>query len=99
MSVAALVLGIVSVAFNLILGCIPIIGPVICIALGVLAIVFAVLGMKKAPEKKGLNIAGLVLGIVGAAWGLIALIVCGAALAAAAPFADQLKNEIQNLNP
>jgi hypothetical protein len=97
MSVAALVLGICSVALNLVLGCIPIVGPIINIALGVLAIVFAVLGMRKAPEKKGLNITGLVLGIVGAAWALIALIVCGAVLGAAATGLGALKDQVKGL--
>ncbi len=77
MAVAALVLGILSVALNLIIGCIPIAGPVICTALGVIAIVLAAVGMKKNPEKKGFIIAGLVLGIVGVGWSLIALIACG----------------------
>ncbi len=99
MSIAALVLGIVAVVMNLILGCIPIVGPVICIVLGALAIVFGVLGMKKAPEKKGLNITGLVLGIVAAAWAVIALVVCGAAIAAAAPALDELKNQLQSTTP
>ena len=99
MSIAALVLGICAVALNPVVGCIPLFGQIICMALGTLAIIFAAVGMKREPEKKGMNIAGLVLGIVGASWGLISLIVCGVCLglgAAAAGAAGQGVEEIFN---
>jgi uncharacterized membrane protein YvlD (DUF360 family) len=99
MPIAALVLGICAVALNPVVGCIPLFGPIICLTLGTLAIIFAALSMKKEPEKKGLNIAGLVLGIVGAAWGLIDLVICGACLglgAAAAGAAGSAVEDILN---
>jgi hypothetical protein len=98
MSIAALVLGILSVALNIAIGWIPIVGQIICIALGVLAIIFAALAMKKEPEKKGFNIAGLVLGIVGASWGLIGLIACVACIGIGAAGAAAAANELQNLD-
>ena len=64
MAVAALVLGIASLA-------IPYGGPV----LGILAIVFAVLARKKQPEKKGMATAGLVMGIIGVVWGVILVVI------------------------
>lgn len=72
MAVAALVLGIASLV-------IPYGGPV----LGVLAIIFGVMGKKKQPEKKGMATAGLIMGIIGVAWGVILIVIivtcCGAA--------------------
>ncbi len=94
MAVAALVLGILSVVLNFIIGWIPVVGQIICIILGVLAIVLGVLGMKKQPEKKGMATAGLVLGIVGVVWAAIALIACVGALGAAATVGDELMREL-----
>ncbi len=75
MAVAALVLGILSLV-------VPYGGPV----LGVLAIIFGVLGKKQTPDKKGMATAGFVMGIIGVAWGVVLIIImvscCGAAVAA-----------------
>lgn len=57
MAVAALILGILSI----VLFCIPFVG----VACGVAALVLGILGMKKDPQKKGMCIAGIVLGSVG----------------------------------
>ncbi len=64
-SIAALVLGIASVAGVCCCCCCGLFFlPLIC---GVLAIVFAVIAARKAPDKKmpGMAIAGLILGIIG----------------------------------
>lgn len=42
--------------------------------LGVVAIIFAALGMKR-PDSRGLSIAGLVTGIVGVAFGAVVLLI------------------------
>ena len=76
MAIAAMVLGILSVVFNLFSWCIPVAGALLPIVLGAAAIVLSVMAKKREPEKKGFIITGLVLGIVGVAWGVLALI-CG----------------------
>ena len=60
MAIAALVLGIGGIV-------IPFGGPI----MSILAIVFGALGMKRQPDKRGMAIAGLVLGIIGVVWGVI----------------------------
>ena len=82
MVVASLVLGILSVALNWILCWIPIVSQVICMILGIVAIVLGVIGMKKFPDKKGMAIAGFILGIIGTVYGFIALLACGIGAAA-----------------
>ena len=82
MVVASLVLGILSVALNWILCWLPIVSQIICMVLGIIAIVLGVIGMKKFPDKKGMAIAGFVLGIIGTLYGLIALLACGIGAAA-----------------
>jgi hypothetical protein len=97
MAVAAMVLGILSVVLNILLGWIPVIGQIICMILGILAIILGVTGMKKQPEKKGMAVAGLVLGIIGTVWGTIALIACVGALGAGAMLFDEAIREIENM--
>ncbi|MFP4564150.1 MAG: hypothetical protein ACLFRY_12660 [Spirochaetia bacterium] len=82
MVVASLVLGILSVALNWILCWLPIVSQILCMILGIIAIVLGVLGMKKFPDKRGMAIAGFILGIVGTVYGLIALLACGITAAA-----------------
>lgn len=62
-SVASLVLGIVSICSFCCCCCGLFFVPLIC---GILAIVFAIIAAKKAPDKKmpGMAIAGLILGII-----------------------------------
>ncbi|MCF7928191.1 MAG: DUF4190 domain-containing protein [Spirochaetales bacterium] len=74
MATAALVLGIVGVVFSWV--------PILNFILGALAIILGALGMKKTPEKKGMAIAGLVLGIVTVVVGIIVVAVAGAAASA-----------------
>ena len=98
MSIAALVLGILSIALPYLLCFLLGINNVIGIALGVTGIVLAVMAAKKEPEKKGLRIAGLVLSIIGTAlsgFGLIAWLVCAAAVTSAA---QGLNTAAQSLN-
>jgi hypothetical protein len=92
-----MVLGILSVALNFVLGWVPIIGQIIVMALGIIAIVLGVLGRKKQPEKKGQAVAGLVLGIIGTVWGTIALIACVGALGAGATLFDEAMREMENM--
>ena len=80
LSIAALVCGIVGVVGGWF--------PVVCyftLALSILGIIFGVLAMKRAKENgepKGLAVAGLVCGIVGAAFSVIGIIcvICAAAV-------------------
>ena len=77
MAVAALVLGILS----LITCWFGAVGWIGCIC-GVLAIVLGVLGQKKEPEKKGMAKAGMIMGIVALAIGIIMTIACIACIGA-----------------
>jgi MFS family permease len=84
MAVAALILGIASLA-------IPYGGPV----LGILAIVFAVLGRKKQPEKKGMATAGLVMGIIGVVWGVILVVIIVTCCGAVAAFGNEMGRALE----
>jgi hypothetical protein len=97
MVVASFVLGILSVALNWILCWLPIVSQIICMILGIVAIVLGVIGMKKFPDKKGLAIAGLILGIVGTVYGLISLIACGLAAAAVGRAGKALGGDFEKL--
>lgn len=79
MEVAALVMGIIGLVCNF-FGSSTIVGPV-C---SVLAIIFGVIGMKKNSDKKGMAKAGLIMGIVGLALGIIVTIACLACIGAGA---------------
>lgn len=86
MATAALVLGIVSVVVCFI----PSVNWLGSIC-GVLAIIFGALVIKKAPDdQKGRAKAGLVLGIVAVAIGIIATIICVTCLGATAAALDGL---------
>jgi hypothetical protein len=65
--------------------------PVVGLLAPILAIIFAILGIRKAESTegkkgKGVSIAGLVLGIIGLAFGALSHIYYGAAAAVLAPF-------------
>lgn len=80
MATAALVLGIISLVACFIPG-INWAGS-IC---GVLAIIFGALAMKKGPEdQKGRAKAGLVLGVISLALGIVVTIICAVCFGAAA---------------
>jgi apolipoprotein N-acyltransferase len=96
-AVTSLVLGIISVALNLVLP-IPIIGQIIYMAIGVIAIVLAVKGKQNEPEKKGMAVAGLVLGIIGTAWAAIALVVCIGILGVGATAATELEGMFETMD-
>lgn len=72
LAVASLVLGILSAA-GLCCCCTP-----LCVALGVVAIVLAIIYSKKAGKLDGMALAGLILGIIGVVIALIVLIVLAA---------------------
>ena len=64
MSVAALVLGIISLF----------IGGLIGLLIGVLALVFAFVSLANKTGKRGLSIAGLVCGLIGTIYNLVVVI-------------------------
>ena len=80
MAVASLILGILSI----ILSWIPVAGWIICLIMGALAVVLGILARKKQPEKKGMAITGMILGIIGIVFSLIWVIACGALMGAGA---------------
>ncbi|MET0800991.1 MAG: DUF4190 domain-containing protein [Actinomycetota bacterium] len=85
-AIAALVLGIVGVVFSTV--------PGVGLILGILAVVLARVGLRRASENasgKGLAVAGLVLGIVATFVGLLAVVVFNEAI-------DQIGNIEQQLN-
>lgn len=85
MAIASLVCGIVSVVFAFIIWWIGLIA-------GVLAIIFAVIGRKKAEQgKTGLCTAGLVLGIVGTS-------LCAVMLVCVLCIAGTVSNAINSIN-
>ena len=83
MATAALVLGILSVVLSVMGACtfyISIIGA----ALGIIAIVLGVKGKTAQPEKEGAAKAGLIMGIIGLAAGVVFTIACGFIIGGAA---------------
>jgi len=80
MAVASLILGI----FSIVLSWIPVAGWIICLVMGILAIVLGALGRTRQPEKKGMATAGMILGIIGVVFSVIFVVACGAALGAGA---------------
>jgi len=91
MAVAALVLGIGSLV-------IPYGGPV----LGIVAIILGVLGKKKEPDKAKMATAGMIMGIIGVAWGVILIVLlvtcCGAAAAGIKALGDSgALKELENM--
>jgi hypothetical protein len=51
-------------------------GPISALIVGILAIIFAVKAKAAEPDKKGMNIASLVIGIVDTVWAGIVFIAC-----------------------
>lgn len=88
MSIASLVLGIVSVA----LCCIGWVS-IIC---AILAIIFGVVGKKKGGQ--GMAKAGLILGIIALAIYVLMWVLAMAGLAALGSFAGELSNELNNID-
>ncbi len=80
MAVASLILGILSI----ILSWIPVAGWIICLIMGIVAVVLGVLARKKQPAKKGMAMTGMILGIIGIVFSLIWVIACGALMGAGA---------------
>jgi MFS family permease len=78
MAVAALVLGIVSIVL-----CTTIWGGIICGALGIIFGAVALSAIKKDPNKKGkgLAMAGLICGVIGAALSILVIIFLGTLIA------------------
>ncbi len=67
MAVASLVLGIIGLLISLKGYVLAFIGTIF----GILAVVFAAVGLKKIPLKKGMCRAGLVLGIIAIVFGIL----------------------------
>lgn len=99
MAVAALVLGICSIALPWVLCFLPVIVHVIAIACGIVAIILSIMEKKKTPEKSGVLTAALVLGIIGTALAGITLVICGLPAMALASAASSFGNDadVQNL--
>jgi len=74
MSIAGLVLGIVSLVFFFI--------PFIGLITGIIAIVLSAISLKQKKGLKGLCIAGLVLGIISVGIMVLMLVIVGGAIAA-----------------
>lgn len=90
MSIAGLVLGILSIVFAFIPG-FGLIGPIV----GIIGIILASLGFKKAKamgEKDGMAVAGLVLSIIGTAISLIAYLACVACVGAGVDILNSYNN-------
>lgn len=93
MSVAGLVLGILSVVFTFIPG-LGLLGPIV----GVVGIILATIAYKKSKErgvKDGMAMAGLVLSIIGTAISLLAYIACVACVGGLFGTANDLLNSLQ----
>jgi len=88
--VAALVLGIVSVVFSLILGGAGWVGPII----GIVGIVLGAVAKKKG--QGGIATAGLVLSIIGTAISLIITIACIACVNAAESAVENAAIDLAN---
>ncbi len=84
MAVAALILGIVSIALPWVLCFLPVpfVSNAIALVAGIVAIVLANKGKKTEPEKKGMYTAALVLGIIGVVFQGISIVLAALALAA-----------------
>lgn len=74
LAITSLVLGIVGIVGSCLTGA-------IALVLGILAIIFGAIALKQIRDRgqsgRGLALAGLILGIVVAGWGLLALLVLG----------------------
>ena len=91
MSVAGLVLGILSIVFALIPG-LGLLGPIV----GVVGIILATIGYKKSKAlgvKDGMAMAGMVLSIIGTAISLLAYIACVACVGGLFGTANILLNQ------
>lgn len=79
-SVAALVFGIVAIA-GFCVSFVPIVGMIVPAASGIAAVVLGSMGIRASnaePQRvggKGMAITGLVLGIIGIAWGLVVVMI------------------------
>ena len=85
MAVAALILGILSV----VLSWIPVAGWIMCLIMGVIAIVLGALGRTRQPDKKGMAVAGMILGIIGVVFSVVWLLIAVACTAAGVEFMEE----------
>ncbi len=90
-SIAALVLGIVSVASCCLCCCLAYLSLLVMFVCGILAIVFACLSKKETEDKKmsGMAIAGLILGIAGLVIALVSLLLLVTSLATIGAMSDE----------
>ena len=90
-SIAALVLGIVSVAGCCLCCCIAYFALLVTFVCGILAVVFACLAKKETENKKmsGMAIAGLILGIAGIVIALVSLLLLVVSLATIGSMTDE----------
>lgn len=80
MAITALILGICSLVFCA--------APFLGVGCGIAATILGAIGKNKNPDKRGMAIAGLIMGIVGIVLGVIftSCIMCAACEAAANPY-------------
>lgn len=94
MAVASLVLGLISLVLSVVFGIFSL-GWVGAIC-GIISIVLGAIAKKKCPEQSGKATAGIILSIIGLAWGVIATISClacaGAVAGASAEALDTLSS-------
>jgi hypothetical protein len=93
MAVAALILGILSV----VLSWIPVAGWIMCLIMGVIAIVLGALGRTRQPDKKGMAVAGMILGIIGVAFSIIWVVACGALAATGADALEEAGFDLEEI--
>ncbi len=86
MAVAALVLSILALIGS-ILSFLPIVG-YLAVPFAIIAIILGAVAMKKQPEKKGMAVAALVMGIIALVLGSILLIACVVCVSCAAGAVD-----------
>lgn len=92
MAVAGLVLSILALVGS-ILSWLPIVG-YLALPLAIVAVILSALAMKKQPEKKGMAIAGLVMGIIALVLSGILTIACTICVAAGAAGAGACKEAV-----
>ncbi len=78
-SIISYILGLLSVVLNWVLCWLPVASQILCMALGITAIILGSISLKRNYDRRGLAIAGIILGAIGLVYGAIALLARGLA--------------------